>query len=90
MASHHGHGSFKDSAPCASLQAQCGDLDEISIDNHAGQLKVKDTAEQPVVAVAVIPEFQLYAGRNSIVSVDPPDQSTHAQALHVLYCVYLK
>ncbi len=48
MMAHHGHGEAKAESPCASMQAQCGELDDVSFDGRTGQLKVKDTAEIPV------------------------------------------
>jgi hypothetical protein len=90
MAMHHGHDAATGEAPCASMQAQCGDLDEFSVDGRNGQLKIKDVTELPVAIASDIVDPISVDYRYAYSSTDPPLLAGTSPPLHVLYCVYLK
>jgi len=90
MAMHHGHDAAADQAPCASLQVQCGDLDEFSVDGRNGQLKIKDVVELPVAIASDIVDPVSASYRHTYRSTDPPFLAGASPPLRVLYCVYLK
>jgi len=87
---HHGHDAEADQAPCASMQVQCGDLDEFNVDGRNGQLKIKDVVELPVAITSdvVDPVGTIY--RHTYRSTNPPLLRGSSPPLHVLNCVYLK
>ena len=90
MAAHHGHASPKAEAPCASMQAQCGELDDASFDTRSGQLKVKDSVELPL-AIAhdrITPVVTMTERCNF--PTGPPQHAGLSPPLHLLNCVFLK
>lgn len=90
MAGHHGHDSGQIKAPCDSLDADCGDLDGVSLDGRGGQLKLKNFAELPVAVPAGFHAFEPVTTKAVISPTGPPDWSGRTTPLHVLHCVYLK
>jgi len=90
MASHHGHGGSKAEAPCASMQSQCGELDDVSLDGRTGQLKVKDVIELPVAVTYDLPAPAVAVARQIRYSTGPPHNGGVSPPLNVLFCVYLK
>ena len=89
MAAHHGHGEPRAEPACATMQVECCDLQEASVDTRGGKLEVKPASEvvfvtaPPITAVPVRTSGQRYC------AADPPDAPGVAPPLHVLYCVYL-
>lgn len=90
MAGHHGHGAAADEAPCASMQAPCGDLEDVSLDGRGGQLKVKDVVEAPVAITGDLVEPFADICSYAYSSTDLPLLKGQSPPLHVLNCVYLK
>lgn len=90
MMAHHGHGEAKAEAPCASLEAPCGELDDVSMDGRSGQLKVKDTVELPVAIAHEPATSTVTAGERCNYATGPPQRAGLSPPLHVLFCVYLK
>ena len=88
MAMHHGHHQAE--APCASLQAQCDDIDDVSVDGRVGQLKAKHSAEMPGAITHDIAGVTAQSCRHIYPPTGPPAPQVHGPALNVLYCVYLK
>lgn len=90
MAGHHGHGAAKDRAPCASLDAGCGEVDDVSLDGRSGQLKIKDVGELPVAIVPGLEQWDTVVAPTIQESTGPPRWPGSSTPLHVLHCVYLK
>ena len=90
MAGHHGHGAEKEKAPCASFEADCGGIDDASFDGRAGQLKVKDLGDLPVVIVPGLDDWSTVVATPIQESTGPPLWPGGSTPLHVLHCVYLK
>lgn len=89
MAMHHGSAEAKAKPPCASMQAQCGELDDFSVDGRSGQLKAKDVVDLTAILSHEYTELadqSLWLARGS---TDPPDDPFGSPPLHVLHCVYL-
>lgn len=90
MAAHHGHGDAQADEPCASMQSQCGELDDASLDGRSGQLKLKDAVELPLaIAHDSIAPAVIVAERCNY-STGPPRHAGLSPPLNVLFCVYLK
>jgi hypothetical protein len=87
---HHGHGDASAAPPCASLDSDCGQLDEFNIDGRSGQLEVLDGGEQPVLVAFENP--QLACNSHTIVprATGPPFHAAASPPLHLLNCVFLK
>lgn len=93
MAAHHGHhGEQEDSKatnPCASMQSDCCELDEVNLNARASQLKAKDAVEQPA-AISVgapwleAPEFEI-----PVYTTGPPVPVAASPPIHLLNCVFL-
>lgn len=90
MAMHHGHDAAADQAPCASMQVQCGDISEFSVDGRNGQLKIKDVVELPIANTSDLVDPVSVICRHSYSLTDPPLLAGTSPPLHVLHCVYLK
>jgi len=90
MAGHHGHDTGKIKAPCDSLDADCGDPDNVSLDARGGQLKLKYVADMPVAIPTALQAFDPVTARAAVPHTGPPGWSTRTTPLHVLHCVYLK
>jgi hypothetical protein len=88
MAMHHGHQQAK--APCASLQAPCDDIDDVSVDGRVGQLKAKNSAEMPIAIVHDVADVNARIYRQMYLPTGPPSPHGCGPALNILYCVYLK
>ena len=90
MPAHHGHESSKAEASCASMQAQCGEPDDVSFDGRSGQLKVKDTVELPIVIAHDPSAPVMMIAKRCHFPTGPPRHRGLSPPLHVLHCVYLK
>lgn len=89
MASHHGHIEAQAEPPCASVQAECCDLVDASVDTRGGKLKVKPASEVVLATAPAIFELPLRTSAQRHVTSDPPDIAGSSPPLHVLFCVYL-
>lgn len=89
MTGHHGHGEPEQAlaTDCASLQAQCGDLDKTNVDLRSGQ---PDSDHSQPVAVAQFPVAELSVPRVvAPVAVGPPSSLCRGSPrLYKLHCVY--
>ena len=90
MVAHHGHEMPKAETPCASMQAQCGELDDVSFDGRSGQLKIKDTVELPVAILPDLAAPAVTVAERCHFPTGPPPHAGLSPPLHVLHCVYLK
>ena len=72
------------------MQAQCGELEDASVDGRAGQLKIKDLGDTPAAIVDRLPRHELGHDRVAVLSTGPPVAAGASPPLHVLNCVYLK
>jgi hypothetical protein len=90
MAGHHGHAVEAEQAPCASADAGCGELDDVSLDGRGGQLKLKDLGDLPAVIEPCPDDWGAAAAATVHESTGPPDWPGGAPPIHVLNCVYLK
>jgi len=89
LAAHHGQHKASTEPPCASMQSQCCDLDEVNVDARSGKLKVKDAFDDTLAPVAM-PLAVLPVVDHAIVDdVHPPDPGGSSTPLYILYCVYL-
>ena len=90
MASHHGHSEVQAEPPCASVQAECCDLVDASVDTRGGKLKVKPASDVAFVPAPAMAELPLRTSVQRCALSDPPDIVGSSPPLHVLFCVYLK
>jgi hypothetical protein len=88
MAMHHGQQQAE--APCASMQAQCDDIDGIGLDGRVGQLKAKYDVEIPLAITHDVSVVTARSYRQTYPPTGPPVPPGNAPALNVLNCVYLK
>lgn len=72
------------------MQAQCGELDDVSFDGRSGQLKVKDTVELPLLIVHDPAAPAVIMDDRCNLPTGPPRHAGLSPPLHVLHCVYLK
>jgi len=89
MASHHGHGDAEARPACATVQVECCDLDEASVDTRGGKLEAKPASEIVFVTAPRIAALPVRTSGQRYCATDPPDAPGVAPPLHVLYCVYL-
>ncbi len=90
MAGHHGHSTPAAKAPCASLDAPCGELDDVSLDGRSGQLKAKDLGDLPVAIVPGLEHWDTVVATSIHEATGPPRWPGSSTPLHILHCVYLK
>ena len=88
MASHHGHAAANEAPPCASLEAQCGDIDDV-IDSRTGKLKAKDISGFVLAVSSEVAGIDVRGARCVHSAADPPLLAGSSPPLHVLHCVYL-
>ncbi len=85
MAGHHG--SEVAASDCASLKAQCGDLDQLTVDGRVGQFDVEP-------ATVLVDSASLFAAFSAPLRIDSPAtgppgwRPRGSPRLHQLYCVY--
>jgi len=89
MASHHGHGAAHAEPSSATIQSECCDLEEISVDARSGKVEVKPASEVIFITGPAVAEVPTQALRQPQRALDPPDVSGSSPPLHVLFCVYL-
>ena len=89
MAGHHGHGAEKHARPCAALEAQCGDIGDISVESR-GSAQPDDLDQPDALAARIIPEHaavdRLVASR----ATGPPLLLSGTPPIYILNCAYLK
>ena len=89
MASHHGHGDVEARPACATVQVDCCDPSEASIDTRGGKLEARPASEVVFVMAPPIAALPVRSPGQRYCATDPPDAPGVAPPLHVLYCVYL-
>lgn len=89
MASHHGHDEPKAEPACATMQVECCDISEASIDSRGGKLQAKPASDVVFVMAPPIAALPVRTSGQRYCATDPPDAPGVAPPLHVLYCVYL-
>jgi len=86
MAGHHGHAKEADRAGCATMQSDCCDAVEATLESRADKFRnLPDFAPSGTLLAADIRPRTL----RSVTAVDPPDPPGAFRRLHVLHCVYL-
>lgn len=92
MAAHHGHhaAAETDEAPCAALEAPCGDLDGVSLDQRGGQAKTKFSGDTSAAPVTELPAVELFRTEIQAAAAGPPGTTRASPPLNLLYCVFLK
>ena len=90
MSAHHGHGEPKAEAACATMEAPCGELDDVSFDGRTGQLKVKDAVELPVAIVHDPAAATVTIAETCNYATGPPIYADGSPPRHILFCVFLK
>ena len=90
MAGHAGHAVEAQKAPCDSLDTDCCDLDDVSVDGRAGQAKLKEMGEAPVAITVVVASPAVRVPKSACPATGPPRWAADSPPIHVLNCVYLK
>ncbi|MGI9247767.1 MAG: hypothetical protein ACR2QI_02055 [Woeseiaceae bacterium] len=89
MASHHGHAEVQAKPSCLTMQSQCCDLEEASIDVRGCKLEVKPTTEAVLITAPAVAKLPSRSPGHVSSALDPPHISGCSPPLHVLFCVYL-
>ena len=89
MAAHHGHTGDQANAGCDSLEADCGDVSDFSVDGRQSQNKLKDKADLVLAVPVSLPEVSLDPIGFSTTAADPPRPAGSSRRLHILHCVFL-
>jgi hypothetical protein len=76
-------------APTASVQSDCCEADEATVDGRLGQPDFKGDGKVPVAIPASDPIFAIQFDPTVGTANDPPDQTRLSIPLQILYCVYL-
>ena len=90
MASHHGHGDADAQPSCATMQAECCDLAEASVNSRGSTPELKPASD---VVNNTAPTFARVPTSTTVLAgyaCDPPDIAGSSPPLHVLFCSYLK
>ena len=90
MAAHHGHHKEHANESGATMQSECCELEDASIDIRGSNLKIKPFSEVAFISepvIAVVPKRS--TGLLKWAS-DPPEIIASSPTPHVLFCVYLK
>ena len=86
MAGHHGHGEVERS--CATMQSECCDLAEATVESRTEKSQFKSSSD--IVQIGAPPLADLPSPmRRMVAAADPPDPPGVSPRLHVLNCVYL-
>ena len=88
MEMHHGSHEPQAESPCASMQVQCGEVDEFSVDGRS-KLKAKDLVDPTAILSHEYTELADRTPWKIQGSTDPPNCAFGSPPLHVLHCVYL-
>jgi hypothetical protein len=89
MAAHHWQHKAGTEPTCASMQSQCYDLDEVSVDARSGKLKVEDVFDDTFAPVVTPLAVSAVADQAIVDDAYPPDPGGSSTPLYILYCVYL-
>jgi len=89
MAAQHGHHGDEANAGCDSLEADCGDVSDFSVDGRQSQNKLKDKADLVLAVPACLPAASLDPIGFSTTAADPPRPAVSSRRLHILHCVFL-
>jgi len=90
MASHHGHGEKHTNESAATIQSECCDLEEASIDIRGSNLKIKPPSEVAFISESAIAVLPARSNGQLNWASDPPEIIGSSPSPHVLFCVYLK
>ncbi len=86
MAGHHGHGKVERS--CATMQSECCDLAEATVESRPDKSQFKAYPDIAPIGAAMLADLLLPDDR-AVTAADPPGPPGPSQRLHVLNCVYL-
>ncbi len=86
MAGHHGHGEVERS--CATMQSDCCDLAEATVETRTEKSASKNSPDLVQVVAPAYVDLLLQNDR-IVAAADPPDPPGVSPRLHVLNCVYL-
>jgi hypothetical protein len=89
MAAHHGHGAKHAEPSRVTIQSECCDLEEASVDSRGSKLDIKPASALVVVTAPAMPELRSQTSGQLLSASDPPHQPGSSPPLHVLFCVYL-
>lgn len=89
MAAAHDHGAAKAEAPCLTMQADCCDAGQATIDSRLANHELKNAGDISVAISTSEPVFPVRLESCSESVVDPPDRAGTSIPFRVLYCVYL-
>ncbi len=88
-AGHHGHGAREQAAPCATFEAQCSDIGDISLESRNGG-QASDVEQPDCFAVESISRHHAVTSRVSSPATGPPSCQQAARPIYILNCAYLK
>lgn len=89
MAMAHGHHGQDVDSDCASLGADCGEIDEFGVDSRGSQSKLKDKAEIDASPPLPSGELSIRPSAVPVPATGPPDPAVEPPPLHLLNCVFL-
>jgi len=93
MGGHHGHAKREATqqaeASCATMQSQCCDIVDASVDTRSKKSDVRDSSDLEYCAVSSVPEFSVWPAAHYVGAADPPWPPDNFPPRHVLFCVYL-
>jgi hypothetical protein len=90
MAPHHGHGEEHANDSAGTMQSECCDLEDASIDIRGSNLKLKPPSEVVFISEPPIAVVLTRSNGQSKWASDPPEIISSSPPPHVLFCVYLK
>lgn len=89
MAAHHGGHGDKAEPGCDTGPAECGDIDDFSVDGRSSPGKLKDKTEIVAILPAALPELTFDPVVFSTTAADPPGPTAALPPIHLLNCVFL-
>jgi hypothetical protein len=90
MAPQHEHSEVKVQPDCATVQVECCDYAEISVETRGLKLEAKPASEAVIASAPPIAVVPVQTSAQRFCTADPPGACGGAPPLHVLHCVYLK
>lgn len=90
MAGHHEHGVEHQAPPCDSVQAECCDIVDITVDTRKDSKSLQAQADSGAMSLASgYTALQDVRSARFVVAADPPDPPHAHVPHHVIFCVYL-
>lgn len=87
VASHHSDHESRTAPGCVTIQADCCELDDATIETR--EVKDKNQPDNPIFLSSDLTWRTLDRQVHPVRQLRPPDLYRNQQTLHVLYCVFL-